>query len=83
MQDHRGGEDGRALTQQGHPAQDDQRAQRQAPAAPLPPTPSGSESSVIDINGKSYTVTIDNNGVRVTGKSAGGDYLARGVHAPN
>jgi hypothetical protein len=36
-----------------------------APAAPQPPTPPGSESSVIDINGKSYSVTIDKNGVRI------------------
>ncbi len=36
-----------------------------APVAPQPPTPPGTESSVIDINGKSYSVTIDKNGVRI------------------
>ncbi|MBC7957304.1 MAG: histidine kinase, partial [Cytophagales bacterium] len=35
------------------------------PVAPHPPTPPGSDTSVIDINGKSYSITIGDNGVRI------------------
>ncbi|MBC7994264.1 MAG: sensor histidine kinase [Rhizobacter sp.] len=52
-----------------------------APAAPEPPTPPGSERSVIDINGKSYTVTIDKQGVRIGPTAAEASApAASGVH---
>jgi hypothetical protein len=35
------------------------------PKPPAPPTPPGTEKAAFDINGKSYTITVDKSGVRV------------------
>ncbi len=40
------------------------------PKAPEPPSPPGTERAVFDIKGKSYSVTIDKNGVRVAPTAA-------------